>query len=512
MSIEKNQLKIGIILNYVTLIIGNLIPVFYTPIMLRLLGQSEYGLYKLSSTFTSYLTLLSLGIGSAVTRYLIKAKIEGGKAEEERYLGLFVIIFRIIAIISFVAGIVLVLIVDLFYGKSLNGDQISKMKILVFIMSINTALTFLMTPQISVVTAHERFVFAQSMNILSTVAVPLINIVVLYIGAESIGMTLVTLFVNTIIRIAYYFYVLKKLRIKVKYKELPKDMLKEILTFSFWIFVANIVTQLYNSTDTIMIGMIPTLATTGVAVYNVGATFNGIVTSLAVGISSILLPATNKAVFSGASNKELTDMAIKVGRIQSYIVSLVVCGFVAFGKPFVYIYAGEEYSDAYWVAVFMMIPYMIPLVQNLCLNIVIAQNKHAFRSLVYLGIAILNVIGSWFALKKWGVTGAAAITGIALVIGQGIVMNWYYKNKIGLDIPRFWKEIISIYVVPSVLCLITIVISRYINFYNIIYLLLGIITFSILFIIFEWLYVINSYEKNIIRNPIMKILRKIRHE
>ena len=61
MDKNKSQLKIGVILNYINLLLGNLIPVFYTPIMLQLLGQSEYGLYKLSSNITSYLSLISLG-------------------------------------------------------------------------------------------------------------------------------------------------------------------------------------------------------------------------------------------------------------------------------------------------------------------------------------------------------------------------------------------------------------------------------------------------------------------
>lgn len=62
MDKNKSQLKIGVILSYINLLLGNLIPVFYTPVMLQLLGQSEYGLYKLSSNITSYLSLISLGL------------------------------------------------------------------------------------------------------------------------------------------------------------------------------------------------------------------------------------------------------------------------------------------------------------------------------------------------------------------------------------------------------------------------------------------------------------------
>ena len=35
----KNQLKIGVILSYVTMAIQNIIAIVYTPVMLRLLGN-----------------------------------------------------------------------------------------------------------------------------------------------------------------------------------------------------------------------------------------------------------------------------------------------------------------------------------------------------------------------------------------------------------------------------------------------------------------------------------------
>ena len=51
---SAKQIKLGMILSYINLGIGNLIPFFYTPIMLELLGQSEYGLYKIASSTTSF--------------------------------------------------------------------------------------------------------------------------------------------------------------------------------------------------------------------------------------------------------------------------------------------------------------------------------------------------------------------------------------------------------------------------------------------------------------------------
>lgn len=513
MNKSRSQLKMGIVLNYVNMLVGNLIPVFYTPVMLNLLGQSEYGLYKLSSSVTSYLSLISMGIGSAVTRYLIKAYTEEGKESEERVLGLFMVIFQIIAIVSFVIGTILTINLQIWYGNALTNTELSRMKVLVFLMVCNTALNFQLSPYISVVSAHEKFIFLQCMNIITTCIGPILNIVVLFLGYASIGMATSSLVLGILIRFLYLYYVRHHMQIRAKYKGMPTDLLKEILIFSFWIFVSNVVGQLYNATDTVMIGAVPALATIGVAVYNVGGVFNNIVFSLTTGISSLLAPKANKMVFAGASNKELTDLAIRVGRLQGYIITLIVTGFIAFGKPFIAFYAGEEYMDAYWVAILMMIPNMIPLVQSVCLSIIVAQNKHRFRSIVYLGIAIANVIGTWFLMHtKLGIIGAALMTGVALVIGQGFVMNWYYWKKTGLEIGRFWREIGKLYVIPIAMCVVTLIISRVISFYSIPVMLIGIVLFTIIYCISAWLFIMNEYEKNLFMEPVNKALIEIRNK
>lgn len=508
MEQKKSQLKTGIVLNYVNIILGNLIPVFYTPVMLSLLGQSEYGLYKLSSSITSYLSLISLGIGSAVTRFLIKSREEDGKEAEERVLGLFMRVFRIISLASLLLGTALVLCLDFFYGSSLSNEEIVRMKIVVFIMVCNTSISFSQAPYASVVTAHERFIFLQCANIITTCLGPIVNLIALYLGFASIGMAISSLLVGLICRIAYHIYVVKYMHIKPRYDNPPTHLIKDILSFSFWVFIGNIVGQLYNATDTILIGMIPSLATSGVAVYSIGNTFNSIVFSLSVGMSSLLIPKANKMVFQSASNHELTDLCIRVGRIQCMIISLVVSGFIAFGKPFIYFYAGEEYTEAYWVAIFTMIPNMIPLVQSMCLSIITAQNRHRFRSIVYLIIAILNVLGTWVLLHSFGIIGAAAMTGIALILGTGFAMNWYYHKKTGLDMIRFWKSIGKIYVIPGALSAITICVSKFIDLYCIPVLLIGIVLYTIAYCLLNWILIMNGYEKDLIRAPIKRLFRR----
>ena len=392
----KSQLRVGAVMSYINMALGSLIPMFYTPVMLNLLGQSEYGLFKLASTVTSYLGLISFGIGSAVVRYLVKYRAEGDKDGEERMFGLFNIIFLVISAITLVVGVVIAFNVGLIYGQSLSNEQLFEMTILVLILTINTAICFSATPYTAVVTCHERFIFLQIINIITTVLTPIANLFVLFFGFKSIGMVASSFALTIVIRIVYIIYVKSSIGIKPRYKNMPTYLVKELLIFSFWIFVSNVVNQLYNATDTVIIGAVPALATVGVAIYNVGATFTNMMQSFTTGINSVLTPKINTMVFTGSSNAELTDMVIRFGRLQAYIVALVCSGFIAFGQQFIKLWAGSDYSEAYWVCLATMIPICIPLVQSVALNIIVAQNRHRFRDKVS-GTMLLAVMLSLVA-------------------------------------------------------------------------------------------------------------------
>ncbi len=497
----KSQLRAGIILNYINIGLGSLIPIFYTPIMLNLLGKSEYGLYKLASSLTGYLSLVSLGMGAAITRYIIKAREEEGKEAEEQVFGLFLMIFRAITILAVIIGVILIILAPGWYDNALTPVELGRMRLLMIIMTANMALTFIMSPYVSVVTANERFIFMQSMNIISTCVIPIVNLIVLYLGYASVGMAVSSLVIQFIIRAAYLFYSRNSLQLKPRYSKSSFGQLKEVIVFAFWIFVAEIVDKLYASTDIALIGAVPSLGTDGVAIYNVGTVFCGIVLTIAVGLSGLLAPRTNKMVFEGVTNTELTDFAIRIGRIQALIIALIVSGFIAFGRPFIHFYVGDLYAESYIVAILIMIPNMIPIVQNVFLNIIVAKNKHRFRSIVYLGIAIANVVGTWLLLKTMGVVGAALMTGVARIVGQGFVMNWYYNKKIGLEIGRFWKAVLPIYFPPILMTLVTLALGRYfIDFYSVITLVIGIVCFSIIYVAYNWLFVMNEEEKSIVKD------------
>lgn len=109
---NADQLKAGAALNYVVIVLNALVGILYTPYMLRMLGQSEYGLYSLVASVISYLTVLDLGLGNAIIRYTAKYRTEGKIEEQYRMFGMFLVLYLVIGVIAFVAGLGLYFNVD----------------------------------------------------------------------------------------------------------------------------------------------------------------------------------------------------------------------------------------------------------------------------------------------------------------------------------------------------------------------------------------------------------------
>ena len=93
---KTSQLKAGVILSYLSKSLSTVIELAYTPVMLRLLGQSEYGLYSLTSSVVSYLGLLTFGMSGAYLRFYARERVDKGEDGVARLNGMFLLVFSAI--------------------------------------------------------------------------------------------------------------------------------------------------------------------------------------------------------------------------------------------------------------------------------------------------------------------------------------------------------------------------------------------------------------------------------
>ena len=119
----RSQHKAGVVLSYLSEIVKILSALLYTPIMLRLLGQSEYGLYQLIHSFVAYLSLLSLGFTASYVRFYSGFKAKNNQKEIYRLNGMFMTIFLVIAAIALACGMIMTANIRAIFGAGLTDGE-----------------------------------------------------------------------------------------------------------------------------------------------------------------------------------------------------------------------------------------------------------------------------------------------------------------------------------------------------------------------------------------------------
>jgi len=501
--LETNQRKAGIALSYVSMFLSIIIGFIYIPILLHFLGKSQYGLYQLMGSLIAYMAVMDFGLSGTITRYYSKYLSLNDEENQSNVLAISSIIYTAISVIVLIIGAVIYFNLDSIFSNSLTINELIKAKAIFIIMLVNIAITIPSHVFTAVINSHERFIFVRLLSIIQTLMQPFVVIAVMYYKADVIGLVIVqTLFNISVIAIKVY-YSLNRIKIKIKLYSWNKYFVKEMIVFSFFIFLNMIIDQIYWKTDQIILGILS--GTSAVAIYSIASQLDRYYINFSANINSVFLPRISGISAKTDDMTEINGMFNKVGRIQFAIMSLILTGFILYGKSFIVFWVGKDFEKAYYMSLIVMIPLLIPLIENMGIIILQAKNKHAFRSKVYFIIAVLNIIMTIPLAKLYGGIGCAVATAVALFIGNVIIINIYYHKKIGIDIIAFIKEILSMTLPVLIAFNIGIIVNHYIDTANLIILASKIFVYILIFSIFMWFMGFNNYEKNIFIGMVNKI-------
>jgi len=503
-DISVNQLKAGVLLSYATLFTSLVVTLIYTPYMLKMIGQSEFGLYSLVGSIVAYLTIFDGGFGNAIVRYTAKFRALGKTDEQYSMFGMFVILYFIIGIAIGALGLYFYYQVDVLFADSMNGLELDKIRTMILITLFNLVITLPLSIFGSIITAYERFVFHKIIQIARIILNAAAMVAILEMGYAAIGMIVVVTIFNILTLAIHCWYCFKKIKIKLYFYNFQWSLLQGMAIYSFYIFLTIIVDRLFWSTGQFVLGV--QVGAASIAVFALAIQLQAIYMSFSLAISSVFLPKMTSLVTGGASQKTISDLFIRTGRLQFSVMSFILCGFILFGKPFILLWAGEDYGMVYVIALLFFIPLTVPLIQNLGVTILEARNQMKFRAYLYLGIALFSLVLQVKMTHLYGVIGTAISICIALVVSNVLVMNVYYLKKQNLDILRFWRNIFHMAVSPIIITGSAYLFMQDYSIDNIEDLIVSIIMFSGAYFVAFWALSLNKNERDLLGRPTKRIL------
>lgn len=229
----KKQLKISIPIAFENLI--NILMTLVDTLVISIVGTKELAAL---GAMTVIINVMQMGIQTInVSNNTLVAKALGEKnnGKLKLYTGNSIILTLILSILI----ILLVLLIHPIFPKIFKVDQIANTYLIIRLIG------FIQSSLITVLSGHQRTIGNQKsilkLRIFAVILNLILDIIVVKIGYGIIGVSLVTVFIDTIL--ATYLCIFSRTNVKVKF---IKSYFKEILLLFKWNFVERIASRVDN--------------------------------------------------------------------------------------------------------------------------------------------------------------------------------------------------------------------------------------------------------------------------
>lgn len=442
----KDQKNGGILLSYLNTALSMGMNLVLIPMLISALTDDGYSLYKVIQSFAGPLMMFNLGMSTVVARCVARYRAVGteeGRKEKENTFAVAVLISGAMALLVVAAGLGMTALVPVLFGKTYSSGQLDMARKLLMIFAGTTALHILDDTFRGCVLGRERFYFLYGTTTLRyLLRFGSILLLTRLPNISAVAVALVDFVLFGLSLTANILYCRFRLRERLRVYTLRRREFAAITSFSAAVLLQAVVNQVNTHVDTVILGAM--VRDTGIiTMYSCALSIFAVYQSLISVLTGVYLPKAARLVAQGSSGQVLTDFVIPPGRLQAVIAVAVLGGFGLFGRRFIRLWIGAQYQQAYFVALALMLPVTVPLVQNVCLSILNAKLKQLFRSLVLTAMAALNVCVSLCLVRSMGYWGAAIGTVLALLLGNGLAMNLYYARVLGLNVARMLRGIFS---------------------------------------------------------------------
>lgn len=496
---NTKEVKVGLILQYISIIITACYSVFLTPFIINTIGQSEYGLYSLIGTLIGYLSLFEFGMGATIVRYVAKYKKEKKEEKLQNFLGHAFLCLMIIAFIALIVGLILAFNLKSIF-PNFTSNELKTAKVLSLFFTINCFITLMTTIYNSIITGYEKYIFVRTVTLVLNILKLISILLFLKKVPNAIFLTAIICFIGVFYNIGNILYCKIFLKQKIKIHKFESKVFKMIFSFTFFLFLQMVTQQLYWKIDEFLIGVY--LTTELVAVYAVASLLNNFINQLTNAIMQFTLARATKLVIEDSSPETSTLFVSKTGRIVAIPYISILIGLIFLGKQFMTVWVGKEFMDAYYIIVIILAAAAIPRIEGGIDSILKAHNKHKFLAIMYFVSGVINVFVSIFLIKKYGILGACYGTAVSLVLINTIGANIYIKKSIGFKVGMFFNLTFKSLIIPSIILCISGYLISLIPGVTLFMVAFKILLFGIIDIVVMYLLGLNDYEKNIIKTTL----------
>jgi O-antigen/teichoic acid export membrane protein len=442
-SIERSStvanLFSGTVTRYVLLGVNVGLGVFLMPFTIRHLGQAEYGLWMMVASLTYYFQLLDLGYGSSLVKQVTEADARGDVDQVNRILSTFLGVYAVLGSLA-ALGILAIVVYVIPRFPNLDAGQVQVARVLLAIMGVRIALGFPMSVFGAATQARQRFALNNSVAILIALINGTLTYVVLASGRGVVTLVAATTSVSLLGYVAYAWTARVAFpEMSLRLSRFSRPLVREVTSLSVYFFMVDIAIQVGMNLDNVVIGAF--IGTSAVAVYSVALRLADYQRQLAGQFNALLFPVIVRLGSTGRT-EALREMLIESTTLAlAMIVGVTIC-MLGFAGPLIALWMGPGFEQSVPTLYILGTMGIVLVAQAPLGNVLLGTGRHRVVAMLSMADAVLNLGLSLLLVKRFGMLGVAAGTGVPVLVLNTLIVLPLACRTVGVGVPGFLRTIV----------------------------------------------------------------------
>ena len=238
---------------YLAYLVDAVLGLVMLPFNLAHLGMAAYGLWVLTASFTAYLSMLDLGYGGALVRFVAQYRARRDARGLNEVLSTLAVVYSTIGVITY--AIVLILAANVHLITRLTPDEVSTARTLLLIVGANVALRFAFGVYGGVIVGFQRYHLNNLTSIGTSLAVAGANVLVLTGGHGLVALVAATTAVRVASLVVYRWNAARVFPgLALDWKLFRRERLREVSAFSVYMLALDAAYKVNYASDVMVIG------------------------------------------------------------------------------------------------------------------------------------------------------------------------------------------------------------------------------------------------------------------
>ncbi len=433
--INLKEYKYGAILSYISISISTISGILITPYIVSCLGITEYGLYQLIGSLLVYLGLFDFGLNGTTVRYLSLYRAKKDTQSENRYIYTIILIYTCIAILILLCGLYIDTNFYIFFGKGLSESELSEGSTMFKIVYITAALTMPGRISEGILRANEKFIFINFCSIGRYLLKIILIICILAKFNSALTIVIIDSALTVLFTILTNIVCFRKQQFNFRLNGISTHYIISILSYSFWVFIACLITSFQWQFGQISLGI--NTNTSAIALFSILVMLSSYYGVFAGTINSILTPYIIRQATEVSNNEKLNYTICKIGRISVIGQFIVLSNFIIFGKPFIILWLGEQFSTIWLDCCILMSITTISLSFGPANSILETRNKVKAKAIISLLCTATGASLGFIFSKSYGLYGVIYPLFCTFIINL-IIMVIFYNKTFSFNAKKFF--------------------------------------------------------------------------